>query len=1509
MNSNLFKAILSMDSYNRSYGAGIELDGNQIGDAVIVFDSEDLGFKLDSSGAPILDEEDNPIRKDVSAGFYAIAYSYAGETVISYRGTDQFPKLFDPNTWTPEVNKGWAIGAGYTADDAEQGQLAIEFYQQLAGAGNWQSAAISVTGHSLGGGLAGLVGGLYGKTSTLFDSMSFDASLQQTYDQSIDYLVNWTDNDDSEVHEGRKTLSELQTMQFDPDITVNSYDIYNEELRELAYGTNMPWAPTYPAGITSYALDGEVLDFLPDTNEIELSLGSDVDLVSGLDALALHSMSALVIRMYAGTDAASEAAFGDDWRHSAEYFWPILFDDTFAQSIGMPSFGGTRAADDDYSEILRTLIAYSAIDEGMRVFGDTGIVALYDDAKQLGSILNTSGASTVFETYGDAISRVYVEYAGKLAANKVLQSANGDAINGVLDVQGDLLTLNFSDTVWNLGAIGAGQIVSRSNLIDVLDLGVSHFALRTAMAHAYGEFGFSNVVEKASFVIDDAGDTYTLYEASSGKAHLFIAEPDNFTGGDDDVTGSSGNDIILTGSGEDVVLGGLGHDVIDGGEGDDVLQAQAGNDALIGGAGEDELYGGDGDDLLFVDTNLSVAEEEVYDGGDGFDRLDFKLFEKGLSYFADSDGTRIYEYGTSESDIRSGLELVNIEGYNLTDHADYLQIAVGATPLDIDTYAGNDEVKILGAGSTVNAGAGDDKLDLAGGSNTVDMGAGNDSASISGALNEVFTGAGSDKVRVTGNANLADTGADNDEVRIFGVGNEINTGAGSDLIHVSGSGNIVYTGANADKVNIEGVIALGEQTLLADISTEDRIYYAGTALNGGLKHIAQESAWIYDGMVKYGINQIGDLVIGGSFFDGQAFVSGFRNVLTGPFVGNIMLGEVASGAYNIFRADAEAPYGVTLGDTIENLATTIKALAHDANVEWDPLVLDLDGDGVETRPRSLGVYYDLNADGFAERTGWVSSDDGLLARDINSDGKIETTELFGNATTSGFTALSALDSNSDGVIDNLDASFGDLRIWRDLNQNGVSDTGELTTLSAHGIASINLTPTSTTATLQSGNTIAAQGLYTGANSQTGHVADVILDRQPYYSQWNTEVTITTEAAALPDLQGHGTLPSLREAMSYEPTLVASVETALAAMTGNSLGLLRTALTPLLFDWMDAITIPSGMAGTIARGDVAILATESDISGAQVNDYAIKVTDLSGSYWILASGDDVRDISNNVIERPTFNDVISQAGWSVLDGKVIQFFERWTGLNIPLGVEGGETGSSAVNAVQDMLTLFWAEMNTMAVRLAVQGPFASIFEGVAFDVGGDKFVATTDAQLVPMFENILQGSASLADVTAWAPFINVFLNDFERPNGAPVSYAWMYQNMVAAYENSGSLAYTLNQASVEIGIPSEQLVTVGTSESDLFYMNASNQSVSGGSGVDSYIFGRNFGQDTIIDSDGGTSYDHADSIRFAHYNPEDLIFSRDGNDLIIKVPMFLVWDTVTTSSLITLIIRHRVKSIL
>ncbi len=60
-------------------------------------------------------------------------------------------------------------------------------------------------------------------------------------------------------------------------------------------------------------------------------------------------------------------------------------------------------------------------------------------------------------------------------------------------------------------------------------------------------------------------------------------------------------------------------------------------------------------------------------------------------------------------------------------------------------------------------------------------------------------------------------------------------------------------------------------------------------------------------------------------------------------------------------------------------------------------ILDMDNDGIKTTHYKDGAYFDHDSNGFAEQTGWVDQNDGLLVSDLNNDGTIDSgKEVFGN---------------------------------------------------------------------------------------------------------------------------------------------------------------------------------------------------------------------------------------------------------------------------------------------------------------------------------------------------------------------------------------------------------------------------------------------------------------------------------------------------------------------------------
>jgi len=189
----------------------------------------------------------------------------------------------------------------------------------------------------------------------------------------------------------------------------------------------------------------------------------------------------------------------------------------------------------------------------------------------------------------------------------------------------------------------------------------------------------------------------------------------------------------------------------------------------------------------------------------------------------------------------------------------------------------------------------------------------------------------------------------------------------------------------------------------------------------------------------------------------------------------------------------------------------VVASRNDDTIAWyentcdgsDPLVLDLDGDGVELLGLGSGVQFDVDADGVLETTGWVGPDDGLLAMDLDGSGQIEDmsevfSEVFnGGNYTDSLAALATLDTNTDQVISAEDDRFDEILVWQDGDSDGVSADAELATLTDHGINAIDLDATASDETV-SGNTIDAVGTVAFDDATTGTFAEVtfVLDGAP-----------------------------------------------------------------------------------------------------------------------------------------------------------------------------------------------------------------------------------------------------------------------------------------------------------------------------------------------------------------------------------------------------------------------------
>ncbi|MBX3611908.1 MAG: hypothetical protein KF871_18595, partial [Hydrogenophaga sp.] len=210
-------------------------------------------------------------------------------------------------------------------------------------------------------------------------------------------------------------------------------------------------------------------------------------------------------------------------------------------------------------------------------------------------------------------------------------------------------------------------------------------------------------------------------------------------------------------------------------------------------------------------------------------------------------------------------------------------------------------------------------------------------------------------------------------------------------------------------------------------------------------------------------------------------------------------------------------------------------------IYYDPLAIDLDGDGIETVGiGSAPITFDHNADGVRTGTGWVTGDDAWLVIDRNGNGSIDSgRELFGvdylkannQLATSGLDALADLDSNGDGVFNASDAAFAQVQLWQDLNQDGISQSNELFGLADKGIASISLTGTTAGTNLGNGNTVATSAVVTRDDGSTTTAADLNAAHNPFYRSFANDIVVSDTAQALPEMGGAGWVRDLREAMS------------------------------------------------------------------------------------------------------------------------------------------------------------------------------------------------------------------------------------------------------------------------------------------------------------------------------------------------------------------------------------------
>ncbi len=537
------------------------------------------------------------------------------------------------------------------------------------------------------------------------------------------------------------------------------------------------------------------------------------------------------------------------------------------------------------------------------------------------------------------------------------------------------------------------------------------------------------------------------------------------------------------------------------------------------------------------------------------------------------------------------------------------------------------------SGKLIDAGDGDDQIRVAG-YGEIDGGVGNDTI-VAVAPQYINNGDGTyERLEIDG-------GADDDTLTsLGGQGAVLYGGSGNDTLSAWTFGAELYGGEGEDH------FIWSPNTLVGDGEGHDRLSLFGIiSLTGGLAYGGEESEWAAQSLfpfIKYGINTDGELVV--NFLGEEMYVANYTG---GPGAETNTLGiYVAALEFDFYRLIFDRP-SIEATPLSEILTAMFKTMGIvDAD---DPLMLDLDGDGLEfTTLGQSETYFDLDGDGFAENTGWLRSDDGMLVLDRNGNGNIDDiSELFGAPGVAGFTELADLDSNEDGVIDANDARFAELQVWRDLNQDGVSDAGELFSLAELDIVSFDLNATAMDVQTSTDHSLRAQASFTRGDGTQGDMFEVILNSSQFETRYLGDHGIADWAKDLPDVKGYGLMTDLKLAAANDFELAELTENVTANLTATNLDDLVSAVQPILLAWND--TNPGSR-------ELAPVLIQTDANGTQRLDHAVYEEDGSGGYWRLDSGAPVLDGSGVAIARPTLEDILDQTAGA---GQSWQLQQIWS----------------------------------------------------------------------------------------------------------------------------------------------------------------------------------------------------------------------------------------------------------
>jgi hypothetical protein len=634
--TNLLMAILSMDSYCRDYNRQLNVTGTTIGNAT-------LDVTTDINDLP-------PNAQAV--GFYASAYTLSdGTTVISYRGTDDI--LGGGQGGGNDLLNGWALGAGFSS--ASQGGLAEQFYMSVIGDSGQsifskqaQNQDVILTGHSLGGALAGFVADLTGEPAYVFDNEPFGVAVEAAVIAENELLAREAATSCPASDDVGSSIFVAPGASISHTYTSSEILKYIRDVADpvggLMIGTGVALGLGKPLSIPDYVRAVTSMGTSFDSSGSWLTLSAWAGLSAYLSPFDSHSMSLLVDLLYAGENDLTQ------WQAIGSNLFTAGFTDSLGSAIGLvqdtssdsqnpnPGSTGTGAP----STQMMDAIAYSAASGGSP-YGTKAIHSLYADADTLGYLVAKSQLPAIASATSalNDLAEIIVQYAGDVAWTA---GQNGGAdkstarMGGVFSLgAGNVLTIDLDPALWTSTAkTGVGVVGAHDFAVDEfqqaanadysywpLATNTGYEFLQSLLQPGYCESSISKIASVAASATEIA--IAGLPNATIDVRNAAAATRD---AGGAIVVAAAGDAIYGSIAGDDLIIGG---DLVVLGSGNDVVVAQDANANIKVGTGACAIVGyGDGDTVTFAGDRdqYKVTSDSTWAGmvdivgpGGGCDRV------------------------------------------------------------------------------------------------------------------------------------------------------------------------------------------------------------------------------------------------------------------------------------------------------------------------------------------------------------------------------------------------------------------------------------------------------------------------------------------------------------------------------------------------------------------------------------------------------------------------------------------------------------------------------------------------------------------------------------------------------------------------------------------------------------------------------------------------------------------------------------------------------------------------